>query len=264
MIASMQARIKWLWIVSVANVGVAVFLVWVLHEIMRLLAAFAAGVLVSGWCFALLSVGLVLSFLGLWLARGVASPPWRWLGYVVNGCALLPHAAVIIGMGALFISVPKERFIIPAGYNSNVYVLYGVADGKPEHRTFWGVTHHIPQSGILLTQASKIRGMRSDKYYYQEADGTLVRIRHVWPSTIHPTPENLANDKDIGVYALQMRTMDAHGGPPSSSGCSVEYLQFYVGTKARLLAKPQEDIWGWKDIYGYVRSHPIRCSGQSN
>ncbi len=260
----MQTRAKWLWIVSVANLGVAVFLVLVLREIRRLVAAFAAAVLVSGWCYVLLPVGLVLSILGLSLARGVASRPWRWLGYAVNSCALVPHAAVVIGIGGLLISVPRERFIIPAGYNGNVYVVYGVAEGKPEHGTFWGVTHHIPESGILLTQASMIRGTRWSGYYYQEADGTLARIRHVWHGTIHPTPENLANDKDVGVYALRMRTMDAAMGWPVSSGCSIECLQFYVGTKARLLAKPQQDIWGGKDILGYLRKHPVRCIGQSN
>jgi hypothetical protein len=80
-----------------------------------------------------------------------------------------------------------------------IYVVHGVTDGEPEKRIFTEITYRIPREGILRTQAPIIRGLATTAYYYVRDDGTLERIRYAWYRTIARTPDNLANDKDIGI-----------------------------------------------------------------
>ena len=248
----MESRLKWLWIVTFANVAVALLLVIVIRAMMLALAAFAAAVRGGALLTLLPFGGIALSIIGLRFARGIASRTSRRFGYCVNGCALALYAAVILGLGGLLASSTEERFIIPNGYMGDIYVIHGVADGASEERTFWGVTYRIPEDGILRAQAPMVRRLTRTKYYYQLKNGSLQRIRHFWPTTIHRTPENLANDRDIGVFFPRT------GGLYGSQGCTVSYELFYVGTKANLLSNYKP-----KDMFRYAREHPVGCGGQS-
>ncbi len=81
--------------------------------------------------------------------------------------------------------------------------------------------------------------------------GNLERIRNFWPTTIHPTAENLANDRDIGVFFPRTGTFT------DPKGCSVEYQLFYVGTKAHLLRRNKQ-----LDISAHLQGHPVGCISQ--
>ena len=246
----MEARSKWLWIVTLANVAVALLLLLSLYGIMLALAVLAPQI--SGWpLYILLLLGLALSVLGLRFTKGVAPHTSRRIACLFNCCALFVDLVIIIGFAALFISSTKERFLIPDGYKGDVYVVYGASDGEFLNNTRWAVTYRIPRDGVLRVQGAMARTWTRTEYDYQMETGGLERIRNFWPSTIHPTPENLANDKDIGVFFPRT------GNFTDPKGCAVEYQLFYVGTKAHLLTRYRQ-----KDISAYLRDHPVGCISQ--
>ena len=81
----MEARLKWLRIVTLANVAVAALLIVEIYAVMSALAAFAAFVS-TGPLYTVLSIGVVLSVVALTSTRSVASHTSRRIGYLVNGC----------------------------------------------------------------------------------------------------------------------------------------------------------------------------------
>jgi ABC-type transport system involved in multi-copper enzyme maturation permease subunit len=246
----MEARSKRLWVVTLANVAVAFLLLLSLYGIMLALAVIAPEI--SGWpLYILLPLGVALSVVGLMSAKTVASRWSRRIAYLANGGALAFDLLMIFGFAALFISSTKERFLIPDGYKGDVYVVYNAPDGEPLAKTRWAVTYRIPKDGVLRVQGVMTRTWTRTEYDYQMDTGNLKRIRNFWPTTIHPTPENLANDRDVGVFFPRSGTFT------DPTGCSVEYQQFYVGTKAHLLGKYQE-----LDLYSYLQKHPAGCLSQ--
>ena len=248
---SMDVRTKWLWTITLANVATAILLILAIYGVTLALAVIAPEI--SSWpLFVSLAIGVALSVVGLKLAAKVTSPSSRRIGYLVNGSALTLNIFIICGIAALFIGSTKERFIVPSGYKGDVYIIYNRVDGEPVSGTRWAVTYRIPPDGILRTRAPMLRRWTRTECYYQLQSGTLERIRNSWPSTIHPTQENLANDKDMGVYFPRT------GRFTDSAECSVEYEQFYVGTKAHLLTKYHET-----NLARYLHSLPGGCIGQS-
>ena len=208
---------------------------------------------ISGWpLYILLPLGLALSFLGLRFARRVTLPTSRRIAYLVHGCALALDLIIIFGFAALFMSSTKERFLIPVGYKGDVYVVYGAPGGESLDKARWEVTYRIPKDGVLRVQGPMARTWTRTEYDYQMETGKLERIRNFWPSTIHPTPENRANDRDIGVFFPRTGTFT------DPKGCTVEYQLFYVGTKAHLLTKYKQ-----LDISAYLQDHPVGCISQS-
>lgn len=244
----MEPRSKWLWGITLANVAVACFLILVLYAIMLALSVIAPEI--SEWpLYIVLPVGAVLSIIGLQFTRGVVSRIWRYVSYCVNGGILTLHLFIIFGLAFLFISTTKERFLISHGYRGDVYVIYGVRDGETLNRTRWAVTYRIPKDGVLRVQEPMVRSWTRTEYDYETDTGKLERIRNFWPTTIHRTPENLANDKDFGVFFPRTGTFT------NSNGCSIEYQLFYVGTKAHLLTKYKQ-----LDISEYLKQHPDTCN----
>jgi len=246
----MDSRSKRLWVATLANVAVASLLILVLYGIMLALAVLAPEI--SGWpLYVVLALGIALSLIALRFAKAVSSRAARRVAYIVNGCALLLHLTTIFGLVALLISSTRERFLIPDGYKGDVYVVYGASDGERLSKTHSAVTYRIPKDGILRVQGPMARNWTRTEYDYQTETGKLERIRNFWPTTIHPTPENLANDRDYGVYFPRT------GGLTDEKGCTAEYQFFYVGTKAHLLTKYKQ-----VDISAYLQQHPLSCTPQ--
>jgi hypothetical protein len=244
----MEPRSRRLWGVTVANAAVACFLLLALYGIMLALSVIAPEI--SGWpLFIALPVGVVLSIIGLRFGREVASRIWRYVSYCVNGGILTLHLFIIFGLAFLFISSTKERFLIPDGYKGDVYVIYGVRDGETVNKTRWAVTYRIPKDGVLRVQEPMVRTWTRTEYDYQTETGKLEPIRNFWPTTIHRTPENLADDRGFGVF------FPRSGKFTSSTGCFVEYQLFYDGTKAHLLREYKQ-----LDISAYLKQHPGACN----
>jgi hypothetical protein len=244
----MEARSKWLWTITIANIAVTSLLIVVSFSIWLALAVIAPGISVEPLLI-LVPISLLLSFLGLVLAKTVVPRKSRWVSVVVNGCALAFDSLIILTLATILFRTTTERFLIPDGYEGDVYVVYGARDGQPLNKTRWRITYRIPPSGILLTQTPLIPRWTRTEYYYEKQNGSLEQIRNFWPTTIHKTLENLANDRDVGVFFPRT------GKLTEGNACSVQFEQFYVGTKAYLLSQYRE-----ADLGRYVRGHPGACS----
>jgi hypothetical protein len=246
----MEAQSKWLWPVTIANAVVASLLILVVYGIMLALAVIAPEI--SGWPLViLLPISFALSVMGLRFAKTATSRVSRWLAFIINACAFALSSLIILSLVAMFVGSTNEAFLIPDGYKGDVYVLYGSRDGQVLNKTRWRVTYRIPSDGVLRIQKPEIPRWTRTKYYYEKRDGSLEQIQNLWLTTVHRTPENLADDKDIGVYFPRT------GSFTDSAGCSVQYQQFYVGTKAHLLSKYKEN-----DLVRYVRDHPGACTSR--
>jgi hypothetical protein len=244
---------KWLWILTLLNIAIASLLILGIRAMLFALRAFAA--YVSGWPVLVLTpLGIALSVIGILVGKRTNSQVPRRLGFVINGSALALHSIIILGIIAIFMGVRRQRFLIPEGYRGDIYVIHNVEDGEPEKRNFGQVTYRIPRDGILRTQAPIIRGLTTTAYYYVRDDGTLERIRYTWLTTIHRTPENLADDKHPGVFFPRSGKYGT-----SSNKCVVEFELFYVGTKAYLLSGYQQ-----KDLGRYLKEHPVTCADRAN
>lgn len=241
----MRGSVSWLRIITFANVIVAALVVLVLYGTMLALSALAPEV--SSWqLLTLLAIGIPTTVVGLWLTKNLGSRLWRWLGLIINGAAMALYAAIIIGIGVLLIKTTNRRFIIPEGYKGDVYIFYSDPTGKPATQDA-SITFRIPSDGILFTTAPMVGSWTRDEYYFQNRNGTQRRIENLWSTTVQRTPENLANDKDIGIFFPRSGTIR------DSTECTVKYEEFYVGTKAYLLSGYAE-----KDTNQILKG---RCSG---
>jgi hypothetical protein len=133
------------------------------------------------------------------------------------------------------------------GYKGDVYIVYGAVDGKPAKPHQAVATFRIPTDGILYITVPMAGGWTRDEYYYERGTGTQHRIGNLWSTTVQRTPENLANDKDIVIFFPRSGTI------ADSTGCTVKYEEFYVGTKAYLLCGYAE-----RDTNQILKE---RCSG---
>ena len=251
--AIVETQSKRLWCVTVANIVLASMSLAFVYGTMLALAVLAPQI--STWPLPIfLMLGIALSVIGLKLAKPVVSRASRRAASFINGCALLFNLLIILGIATMFFRSTQERFLIPDAYKGDVYVLYGIRDGESSSKTRGEVTYRIPQDGILLTRDPMPRGTTRSEYYYERADRSLERIRNFWPTTVHPTPENLANDKDVGIFFPRNGELTGY-----STKCSVQFEQFYVGTKAHLLSNYKQIDHG-----RYVRDHPGACLKERN
>ena len=246
----MTERDKPVLILSTVNLVIAASVIIVIYWTIAAVAAFAAYVS-TGPLFVLLPIGLALSVVGIVLARRVDSRLKKISACVLNGSTLMLHLGVLAGSGWLFLGSTRVTYIVPENYMGDVFVVYNLPDGMSPESSFWGTTYRIPESGIFRSRSSIYRGLERDIYYRERADRSLERIRNYWPTTIDRTPENLADNRAIGVFFPRSGSMTT-----GSANCSVEYERFYVGTKAYLLSAYPE-----KDLSAYFAEHPVECSG---
>lgn len=239
---------KKFWIITVANLLGVVLLGLVVYWIFLGFAIMAPEI--SSWpLMIVVAVGLTLSVFGLGLTRRITSRSERVAGYALHGFVFGINLVIVGSMAALYLGSTTEKFFIPEGYNGDVYVIYNAPDGVAAQTGRRQVTYVIPPDGILRVQQPMSSSFTRSEYFYQHPDGALERIRSYWPTTIHKTPENLSNDRDIGVYFPRTGT----------EGCSIQFQQFYVGTKAFLLTRYHE-----KNLSDYVREHPGLCNRQTD
>lgn len=249
----METKSKRLWIVTLANIAVVGLLPLV-------------GFLPF---YILFPIGLALSVTGLMFTKGVVSRASRRVASVINGGVLaLDLVFMILSVTSYFDTT--MRFLVPNGYEGDVYVVYGARDGESPTKARWGRlrSFRIPQDGILRTREtgpgesltwSEVYYEARDgslepiddwtNYYHERDDGSVGPIREVLPATSHP-PENPAKDRDMGMFHFRRQFIIT-----DSMGCSVEFAHFYVGTKAHLLSKYRQIDFG-----RYVRDHSVGCS----
>jgi hypothetical protein len=218
------------WIITLANVTVCALLIGSVYLVLILLAAFAAGV-DDGTVYVLLAVGLILTAISWPLTRSAATLRKRLMGYALNGGALLVYFMLLIAMGKIWLHITHRLFLVPAGFQGDLYVVHDSSHGQDATKNLLRKTYLFPSDGVLKTHDPAPTAF-SDEYRYVYPDGHQQRLNDAGPGTLPDTSKNRANTTEVVTYFARLS--------PSSgqSHCSVE--QISIGTRAFLLAKHSE------------------------
>jgi hypothetical protein len=236
------------WFLVGANLVVAVLVILFLLEIMMALAVLAP--YVTTWPLPiLLACGVLISVVAMRALRRIERGKARLFGDLLNGSAFALYVLVVVAIGWDFFSATKERFIIPEDYQGEVYVVHGVAGGAGEERSFYRTeTYRIPKNGVLLSQVPMNTSGTRPEYFYESNDGRLTKIKNAWYSTIQRTPENLADNKNVGMYFPRT------AGGADDRGCKWSADLFEIGTPSYLLANHPPI-----DLNAYLKSYSASC-----
>ena len=133
----------------------------------------------------------------------------------------------------------------------DVFILPGRAESVPPKREGFAIVFEIPPGRILVTQDEPGGGLHWTRFYYVDTDGRRQRLDYQ-PSTVPRTPENLVDQRPF-VWFVR----DGAGGVAGSS-CSIRYVQFYVGTRADLLSRTENEANAEELRLGqFVKEHRI-------
>lgn len=220
-------RNKWFWTITVANATTCVLLIALLYALLSVLAV-AAGV--KSWPFfvlaGLLALGVVLSVFAYRIARMAPGRLNRWIGYCVNGGALLVYVTLCVGVAWVVSHTARRLFLVPAGFQGELYVVHDSA--ARQSNPFWRTTYAFPSDGVLVTPR-QMPSSFSDEYRYVYPDGHMLDVKDAGPGTLQDTPENRSNTTEVVTYFGRTSQLN---GP---NGCDVEEIS--IGTRAFLLAK---------------------------
>jgi hypothetical protein len=142
---------------------------------------------------------------------------------------VLPLLSALLLVGC----TETEVHLVPAGYRGDVFIVPGIPTGSPPRHEGGAIVFAIPSSGILVTQAQPSRGWHMTRYYYLRPDGHRERLEEV-ASSIHDTRENRVDDRPI-AFNERYATISAVNLP-----CTVSFVQYYVGSRADLIARKSE------------------------
>ena len=248
----MGIRARWLWVATIGTLTSVMFTGVVGY---RLFQDFSTeGRLPSTVRLAMcVTTALACATVGLVLTRRAEAKVGQVLALIINACVFPVFLLLFIVQSAFFLGTTKQRYLIPKDYQGDVVIIHNVPTGTAPERTHWEVTYRIPPSGVLEVQDRQHTGLYRMEYDFVSPDGRIESVPYVWASAIPETPENLADDRDIGVY------VPSEGASQEQAGCIIDYEQFYVGTKAAVLKNYKE-----RDFSEYARQHPEVCVHPSN
>lgn len=139
------------------------------------------------------------------------------------------------------VSLPQGRadseiHLIPAGYVGQVTIVFGAANGEPVVSEDNARVYRIPEGGILLTQmAPNVGSSPAWRFFLVDATGIRRPVSRIWTSTVHETPENLAN-VEVEIFYPRRGRLQAGRLP-----CDIEFDNYFVGTRAQLLGRNSDD-----------------------
>ena len=186
------------WIITAANVTVCVLLIGFIYLILIALAAFAAGV-EDRPAFVLLAVGLILTAISWPLTRSAPTLRKRLVGYALNGGALLVYLMLLIAAGGIWLHTTRRLFLVPAGFQGDLYVVHDSSRRQDETKSFRRKTYLFSSDGVLETHDSAPTAF-SDEYRYVYPDGHQQKLSDAGPGTLPDTPENRANTTEVVTY----------------------------------------------------------------
>ncbi len=226
--ASHQYRTKWFWAIVLANGAVCVLLLALLYGILSALSRFAAGI--ESWALAasggLLALGVALSIVSPPIAKVAPKRLNRYLGYGVNGGALVIYLVLLAGVAFVWVQTSRRLFLVPAGFQGDLYLVHD--SNAMQRNPLWRTTYSFPSDGVLETPRQNPQ-MFSDKYEYIHSDGHTQELKDAGPGTLQDTPENRSNTSEVVTYFG--RTAQPNG----PNDCYVEEIS--IGTRAFLLAR---------------------------
>jgi hypothetical protein len=139
-------------------------------------------------------------------------------------------------------SLNTEVHLLPAGYQGDVFIVPSAAAGVPPSREGGATVFHIPANGILVTQDHPKSGWHYSQFYYLQPNGERQRLDYE-PSSIPDNPKNRSDRRPV-VWFERSGTISSVDLP-----CSVDYVQYYVGSRAHLLTRlPDADELRFRDF----------------
>ena len=122
-------------------------------------------------------------------------------------------------------------YLIPEEYKGTFYIIYNVPKGQPAKYENGSAIFEIPQSGVLLTQASGSPVWDENPpnwhYYYVDNNGSKTPITGTWSSGNSDKPKNI-NDTKIVKFHTTVGMFEP------VKGCDVNLQRFAVGTTAEI------------------------------
>jgi hypothetical protein len=159
-------------------------------------------------------------------------------------------AAAVFVACALGCSGPEEH-LIPAGTQGDVYILTGYRTGVPPKRDGSTRVFEIPRNRILVSQDVPSPGWHTTAFYYVDGAGRRTRLDYE-PSTVPRTAATLA-DKRPFVWFMRTGQISAIDLP-----CPIQFMQYYVGTRADLLSRSTVEANAWEpEVENFVRTQRI-------
>ncbi len=244
----MPVQKLWFWVLLIVELLLIGLLLLIAYAILMALAAMAAGIIT--WPL-YVAIGLIIGVACAGLAISRRYPPQglRRLGFVTHGTAACLSLILLVLVGWSWFHAFRRRFLLPSGFQGEVYVLHSDRGTQPE-KTWWRTTYRVPENGILVTADRALVGRQafSDEYDYVGSGGRLHEIPALGPGTLPDTPENRSDNSR--VYAYFPRS----GSGRTVGGCPFEDDEITIGTKAFILSRRREI-----DLETYLAQRPEVC-----
>jgi hypothetical protein len=244
-------RIKiFFWTLFGIDVVLTALLLLIIFAILSALGAFAAGI-VEWPVFTCLFLILCAAISGLVVSRKYPTAGVRRAGFTVHGLALGACLLVVFCIGWMWFHAVRRRFLLPSGFEGEVYLLHVRSGAAPGQKTWWRTTYHVPADGLAATidPAPSPGQSYIDEYDYVQPDGHLLELQDVGPGTLPDTPENRNDHSRVYTY------FPRYGGDGDTNKCLMGYDEISIGTKAYLLSPHRST-----DLESYFAKHPELCA----
>jgi hypothetical protein len=127
-----------------------------------------------------------------------------------------------------------EIHLIPVGYAGFVTIAFMTNIGQPGDFEGNARLYRIPAHGMLFTQSPPNHGSGPERQFFiVEPNGDRHPVK-ISISTLDDTPHNRAHP-DIEIFALTR-------GSTQGERCSIEYDQYFVGTRAQYLDADSSEV----------------------
>jgi hypothetical protein len=141
---------------------------------------------------------------------------------------------LVFATSACGMFIPQRIYLIPEGVEGDIYIFTGVTRGEKVEQSGNSTKFRVPDSRLLITQFVPDDSSYMASYYYVGNDGSKTRLE-VEHSSLHRTQENLTN---TSPFIWSPRTGVSSW---SKIPCEINYEQFYVGTRPRMLEMTQSE-----------------------
>jgi hypothetical protein len=192
-------------------------------------------------------IGVALTFFGLYLTKLARTRKQKWAGWSIHGASFVLYILIAAVIATSWLRATRRRFLLTDGYKGDFYIIHKPSLRGQKHRTEWRTTYWVPTDGVLVVN-SPMPHSTNDEYAYTRIDGTVRRISDIEYGTVPDTPQNRA---DLAPIVFFPRT----GSFTSQTGCTIQFEEVYVGTKANLLKNDKET-----NLDSYAAAHPFLCS----
>ena len=146
--------------------------------------------------------------------------------------------ALVLGLASASVQPPRaepEIHLIPKGYVGWVTIAFRAANGQAAAYEGDARLYRIPSNGILITKAAPNEGdSPACEFFFEDPEHIRTPILEFWTTTVHDTEANRV-DPSVGIAYQSSGRLRAE-----KMSCDIEFDNYFVGTKAQLLAAGDE------------------------